>query len=148
LLPVFRIAPAGFVAGDVFLGDLAEGAPLGLGEKLRLSLGAFGGYGIGALAALRPVRGGLLPGPRQRDIRVGTEPMSRRLPSIWNRNTQDFAPVGAILKYSPPPSCNTAGPFAFATSTAESFPVRAMAALFVRWTGRDSKQAFPHSSPH
>src|SRR5947208_2140171 len=52
--------------------------------------------------------------------------MSLRLPSIWNRKTQDFALLAETRRYNPPPSCSTAGPFAFVTSTAESFPVRAM----------------------
>src|SRR6185436_11529987 len=65
---------AGFVAGDVFLGDRTKGALFRVSETLRLPLGALGGKRIGALAALRPVRSGPFPGPGERDIQVGTEP--------------------------------------------------------------------------
>jgi hypothetical protein len=70
---MFRIAPTSLVAGDVFLGDLAKGAPLDLGEALRLPLRALNSDRVGALAVLRPVRSGLLSSPREHDIRVVTE---------------------------------------------------------------------------
>jgi len=93
LLPVLRIAPAYPVPLDELSGAFPEGAALRDGEALRLPLGSLG------VERVDPVVGNFrcsVAFPRASASEIsgrGPSPMSRRLPSSWNRKTHDLAPV-------------------------------------------------------
>ena len=68
------VAPAGFLAGDKFLGHLAKGPTLSCGKPLGLPLGHLRREGIDSIVTLFSVLCGPPTRLRKRDVGVGAEP--------------------------------------------------------------------------